>query len=243
MQRIPDNLRRLYVQEDRIRKRTLAYIGTDPALMLNLEVIGQAMTVTDALRRIKTDDPSLMWVQIMGMRIFNGFASALNLMSIGYYQKSAMIIRDLLETSWLIDLFRLDHDEIIAWNTLSEDERTAHFKPWKVRKKLNNLYGTPSIRNELYKTLCELAGHPTPQSGFMLMPEGSGAQHGPFFDGKMLGAMLDETSRVGIQVGDTVSDFFNRPTISLEGWLPVYDQMLIKREEWTKVHYPELPKH
>ena len=69
------------------------------------------MDAVDALRQIKTDDPYLLSVQFMGLRMFNGFASALNLFTSGYYQKSAMIVRDLLETSWLIDLFRLDYNQ------------------------------------------------------------------------------------------------------------------------------------
>ncbi|WP_457299208.1 hypothetical protein [Phyllobacterium sp. P5_D12] len=223
-----------------MRKKTLAYIKDSANGVVNLEVIEQAMDAVDALRRIKTDDPYLQTVQMFGLRIFNGFASSLGLLTTGYYQKSAMIVRDLLETSWLIDLFRLDKTELEAWHKLGDDERRSHFKPWKVRRSLNRLYGTPdSIRDSIYKTFCELAAHPTPQSYKMLTPDLDGARSGPFFNPRAIDVMLFQTSRVGIEVCDTMADFFNRPTFSLENWDTVYSDIIAKRDEWMKVYHPK----
>lgn len=210
--------------------------------MLHLEVIEQAMDAADILRQTPIEDEYIFWVKLMGLRLFNGFASALNLSMTGYYQKSALVVRDLLETSWLIDLFRVNNEELVAWHTLSDAEREKQFKPWRVRKRLSKAYGTESkIRDQLYKDFCELAGHPTRKSAQMILPDEGGARNGPFFREKSLSGILVEMARVALQVSDTIGDFLNRPGYTPENWPAVYNDILIKRQQWMRLHYPGPP--
>ena len=46
-------------------------------------------------------------IQLLGIRLFNGIASALRLITGGYFQTAAMIQRDLLETVFLITYLRV----------------------------------------------------------------------------------------------------------------------------------------
>lgn len=105
MPALPTNLRRLRAQEYLIRKQSLDYIRENHRLLLHLEVIEQAMDVAETFRQFGSSSQSMYWKRLMGLRLFNGFAAALNLTLIGYHQKSALVIRDILDTCWLIDLF------------------------------------------------------------------------------------------------------------------------------------------
>ena len=51
-------------------------------------------------------------IQLLGIRLFNASASALALMLMGYYQNSVTMLRDLLETGFLIDYFAIDRPKI-----------------------------------------------------------------------------------------------------------------------------------
>ena len=100
----------------------------------------------------------------------------------GYSQNSAMILRDILETVFLLDYLEKDRSKIARWRTASDRERRKEFKPVAVREALDKRDGFTSGRREkLYKELCELAGHPTP-SGFAMLRSTGMDDHrcGPF---------------------------------------------------------------
>ena len=105
---IPEALRRLHDHEDVLHKKALDIITGDGRLQLHLCVIEQAMDLADLLRKFRTDDEDLKVVQLLGMRTFNAFGASIKLALSGYGQNSALILRDILETVFLLDLFRRD---------------------------------------------------------------------------------------------------------------------------------------
>ncbi len=104
----PENLGRLHDHEELLRAQAVTVVSENSRLLLHLAVAEQAMDLLDVFRQISTDDEDLKVVQILGLRIFNAIASAIKLMLSGYSQTSTMLLRDILETVFLVGLFRTD---------------------------------------------------------------------------------------------------------------------------------------
>lgn len=204
---LPDNLARLHVGEEFLRAKALKALIND-GLYLNVDVIEATMNMSDAIRQIKSNDEDFKLIQILCMRSFNAFAASLKLCFAGYYQNSAMILRDLLETAFLLDLFRTDRSRIAAWREADKKSRLKEFRPIRVREKLDERDGfIEKKRAAAYDLFSELAGHPTMQGISMLRPQGMDAQIGPFFDQTALQAVLIEAGKIAIQVGEVVEVF------------------------------------
>src|SRR5260370_33391528 len=79
-----------------------------PRLQLHLAVTEAAMGLADMLRQFNTSDENLKVAVMLGMRTFNAFAASIKLALSGYHQNSALILRDVMETVFLLDLFAGD---------------------------------------------------------------------------------------------------------------------------------------
>lgn len=152
-------------------------------------------------------------IQLLGTRLFNGIASSLKLLHSGYYQSSAMHMRDLLETVFLIYYFSKDTSKISEWRSCSDDERKRKFLPVKIREELDRIDGfTTGKRKEAYDLLCRLASHPHPDGFHMLasvQKDGKSTNFGCFFDKSGLVATLSELAKISLQVGNAYTVFFD----------------------------------
>ncbi len=168
------------------------------------------MNVCDMLRQCQTEDENLKVIQMLGMRMFNAFGASLKLALSGYIQNSALILRDILETVFLLDLFSGDHSLIAKWRSADAKILRQHFSPAAVRKTLDNRYGhTTGKREDLYKLFSELAGHPTMKSSWMMRPQRDGdAVIGPFIEKTSLDAVLSEMGRLAVQTGQHLVAFY-----------------------------------
>ena len=149
-------------------------------------------------------------MQVLGMRIFNAFGASLKLALSGYSQNSALIMRDVLETVFLLNLFWGDRALIKGWRFADKKARMKEFSPVKVRESLDARDGfTSKKRAEIYELFSELAGHPNMKSAWMLRPEKDGdAVIGPFVEALTLEAILSEMGRLAVLVGEVLSEFF-----------------------------------
>ena len=59
-------------------------------------------------REWETQDEDDTTLQLLGARLFNSSAASINLLLSGYYQASASLAREVLETSYLVDLLAND---------------------------------------------------------------------------------------------------------------------------------------
>lgn len=208
---LPRNLSRLHSGEEFLRTKALEALADDK-LRLHAEIIEQAMNMADGLRQFETDNEDLKLIQVLGMRTFNAFGSSLKLCLSGYYQNAALILRDVLETVFLIDLFRGDRTLIVKWRNSDKATRLRDFAPVKVRIRLDNRDGFTELkRAKTYEMFSELAGHATMPSFAMLRPIGKDAQIGPFFDPTALEAVLSESGRLAVQVGEQLDAFMPDP--------------------------------
>lgn len=235
---IPDRLEELHAGEEILRQKALNLVTDDDRLTLHLAMVEHTMDICDLLRQFEADDEDLKVVQVFGMRIFSAFGAALKLTLSGYHQNSALILRDVLETVFLLDLFRTDRGTITRWRLADKKGRLTHFKLVKVREALDKRDGNSGKkRAELYELFSELAGHPTMLSAEMLRPtKGGDAVIGPFIEKTSLEAVLGEMGRLAIQVGQHLLAFYQ------VGWDradPVRDAFNVVSARWIETFYGE----
>jgi hypothetical protein len=115
---LPENLESLHGGEEQLRDKAIGVVAGDTRLKLHLVVVERAMDLADILRQFETGDEDLKLAQLLGMRTFNAFGASLKLALSGYSQNSALIMRDVLETVFLLDLFRGDRTLIERWRFL-----------------------------------------------------------------------------------------------------------------------------
>ncbi len=205
-----ENLLRLHKGEELLRQKALNLITSDADLVLHINIVQQTMDMANMLRQFKTEDEDLKVIQIFGMRIFNAFAASIKLVMVGYSQNSALIMRDILETVFLLDMFSTDKSSISTWRLTEDSERNKKFGPPKVRIILDARDGfTQKRRAERYKAFSELASHPTMKSNYLLRHEPDGdAFIGPFIEHKMLKIMLTEMGSLACEASTNLDIFF-----------------------------------
>lgn len=200
---IPTNLLGLHTQEEQLRTIALGWMAEHTDLNDHVAVAEKAMdllhyTIHHAANT--TDDQRA--VLQLGARVFNDIGAAWKLIASGYFQVAAMVQRDVIETTSLVEFFRLKPELLIVWRTGDERTRSDTFKPWKVRKALDDAMGKgPSKRNAIYAKFCKLATHPTFEGLQLLCPNGKDAAVGPYMELKQLRALLEEHAKLSLQAG------------------------------------------
>lgn len=207
---IPEKLMRLHAGEETLRAKATELILSDVRLALHVEITEHTMDLGDRLRQLDSSDENLKVIQVLGMRMFNAFGAALKLALSGYAQNSALIMRDIMETAFLIDLFRGDRILIEQWRSADRKARMKDFSPVRVREALDKRDGfTFKKRAEAYELFSELAGHPTMKSAWMMRPHKDGdAVIGPFMEQTTLEAVLSEMGKLAVQAGELLDAFF-----------------------------------
>ena len=138
---IPNNLTLLHEGEEQLRDKALDFIIGDRRLKLHLAAVEATMNMADILRQFDTSDEDLKVVQLLGMRTFNAFGASLKLALSGYSQNSTLIMRDILETIFLLDLFRSDRTLIARWRFADKKMHKEKFAPVRVREAIDKRDG------------------------------------------------------------------------------------------------------
>lgn len=214
-ERFPANFGLLHSGEEFIRGKSVEAIEASENFLAHARLIERAMDLIDYfVRQHKAADDDALTIQLLGIRLFNGAASAVNLLLAGYYQTSALQQRDMLETAFLLDFFQSDRTLIAKWRGSSSGERRKSFAPVVVRNALDTRDGfTERKRDKAYKLLCELAGHPTYAGFRMLSPQPGGDAHcGPFFEATAFKATYEELTKIVFQGSSTFTRFFKART-------------------------------
>lgn len=232
---IPQNLASLHSAEEQLRQDARSTIAADPRLQLHLAVTEAAMDLADTLRQFISSDEDLKVAVVLGMRTFNAFAASIKLTLSGYHQNGALILRDVMETVFLLDLFAGDRSLIERWRFADKKVQRNEFSPVKVRMALDARDGfTSKKRAEIYEQFSELAGHPNMKSSWMMRPQKDGdAVIGPFMEATSLEAVISEMGRLAVQVGEQLDRFF--PT----DWdIPSRVAFTKLKQNWINSFYP-----
>ena len=181
---LPNKLRTPYDWEEDLRDRTLEVVAADGRFGLHVLVIERAMDLADRCRQIATDDEDVNIPQLPAMRTFTAFCAALKLALSGYGQNCALIMRDILETVFLLDLFCGNCDRLTRCRLAEDKEQRQAFSPIEVRKALDagdGFHGEK--RAAAYRMFSELAAHPRMKSHLMMRPRPNwDAVSGPFIE-------------------------------------------------------------
>lgn len=230
---LPENLRTLHQNEEFLRQKSNEIIRKDADLQLHLQTTEAAMDVADTLRKHPTNDEDLKVKILLGMRVFNAFASATKLTLSGYHQNAALILRDVLETTFLVDYFNRVPAKIKAWRFADEKQIRNEFSPVTIRKALDEMDGFEGQkRAEHYKLFSQLAAHPTMKSSWMMRPEKDGdAMIGPFIGHLSLAAVLGEMGRLAVLSGNTIMLSFPE---NCEDGLLTRQSFNLKAKEWIE---------
>lgn len=187
------------VDETAIEQQHEAAILADPVLQKHVNMINLNLDFIDQLLRayIHRSTDELM-VQRLAVRCFNSGAAALRLARMGYYNQCLSLVRDIMEITLLLDLFKRDPASIKEWITLSPKERNRKFGACHVRMRLEEIdkkgEKTPRSLEQTYKQFCTYGTHASPES-FVLISPNEMTQIGPFPDINRLKAMIEEIVR------------------------------------------------
>ncbi len=185
-----------FVDERRIEAQQDRTIGAAAELLDQVNIINAALhSTSEILRLYSHSNEDELTALRLALRCFNSSAAALRLLRCGYYQPSFSMIRDLIETTFLLDLFAKKPSDLKLWRILSEKKRRQQFAPFKVRKKLDEMSDfEDSKRTQIYQMLSNYAAHPTPE-GFQIISPNNMTKVGPFSDAKLLKAGLGDLSK------------------------------------------------
>ena len=205
MPKIPERLQYLHQAEEELHERTIELVTANEDLTDHLDIMERAMNVLDVLRKQNASgDEDERTVALLGIRVFNSFATAWKLTASGYYQAGTMILRDVLETTNLVNAFLADPALIEQWRKADRKSLLNDFGPATIRRLLDDRQGQgKSRRGEIYAMFCSLGTHPTAEGFALLRPRGLDAHIGPFVDITALRAVLEEVGKLAAQAGST----------------------------------------
>ena len=237
MNTYPEKLEALHGEQLFLRSKSVEAIKADEDLLRHIWLIEQAMDnlylcSMECASTLEGDDGEV--IRPLGMRSFNGCTSSLQLTLSGYYQNAAMIIRDILETVFLLHFFALYPDKILQWRNSEKGARMKEFSPVKIRTALDNEQGfKEKKRQKAYDKLCELASHPT-YTGFQLLAsKNQRPRCGPFFDPAMLKEVMEELVLVAVQAGVNHGVFYKSNTREQEA---ERSKFLDVAEDWSATY-------
>jgi hypothetical protein len=213
----PENFDLLHQGEEFIRARSKEAIQASETLLRHFNMVADSMNLIDYFARSfhhKSEDQLI--VQLLGIRLFNGSASAVRDMLAGYYQNSVMQQRDLLEVSFLLDYFGTNPALIVEWKASTESERNKKFGAFQVRKSLDDRDAfTERKREAHYKLLCNLGAHASYQGFQMLQPVAGGVAHcGPYFAEPALNAAAGELAKIAVCAAGNFTMFFSAESLA-----------------------------
>ena len=212
-------------------------VANDERLALHVQAVENAMNLAESLHnKLLTDDEDASVIRMLGMRTFNAFGASLKLALSGYSQNSVLIMRDILETVFLLDYFSGDPALVRCWRVADDKARRRVFSPAAVRKALDERDGFEGRkREEIYRIFSELAAHPTPKSDRLMRPRMSDdAVIGPFISQTSLDEVLSEIGRLAVQVGEILDGFFPETGEADAHVRKVYAQA---RKRWLATFY------
>jgi hypothetical protein len=189
------NLTALHNLAEQLRASSLATITADAALSDHWNLVAEAMNAIwafthDHVHRSENE----LALQLLGIRLFNAAGASIKLALSGYYQKAFDQLRDVIETSFLVDYLLTNPAEIDEWRRADPKKRMSQFGAARIRSALDKRDGyTSGERKRIYGIFSEYATHAS-YPGVTLITKGPDnmAQVGPFFDEQKLRSWLGE---------------------------------------------------
>ena len=207
----PNNFDVLNEGEQQIRATSRLLIQQSDKLVHHMTMIAEAMTSFNHFAinySIASED--IITIRLIGIRLFNVVSAVVNQSLSGYYQNAALLLRDLLEVSFLINYFTSYPCNISEWRLCSESERSRKFSAFKIRTALDDRDAfTSRKRKAHYELLCSLGAHVSYQGFRLLRPSADlDAICGPFLSEQSLTAIVEEAAKIASAAGMSFNMLF-----------------------------------
>jgi hypothetical protein len=189
-----DNLHSLHRHEEDLRAKSLGVIEKDAALNDHWTMVSEALNVIYAFAHDHAhQNDNELTLQLLGIRLFNAASASVKLAMSGYYQKAFDQVRDILETSFLVDYLTTYPDKIVEWKAADKKTRVSKFGPGFIRNALDKRDGyTSGARKKIYDLISEHASHASYPGFRLVMNAENLGEIGPFFDEVKLKSWLEE---------------------------------------------------
>lgn len=162
-----------------------------------IDLFACAARVTSASQS-EDDTLELSHIQALGVRCRNTVGACSDLMVRGYYQQAAVLVRDLLETSFLLDLFSRAPEHLRPWIELGKEAGKKNYKAVNVRVLLEALDGQKvEARQRLYDIYSTNGTHPNSDGIGLISPKGI-TMVGPFSDRERLIVITYDLTRFAV---------------------------------------------
>lgn len=199
----------LYFEEENIIKKSIEQIINNVSLKDQLDMLEESgKLIITFISNYKANDDKELTYQIIGSRMFNSVVVSFKLLLSGYYQHSASIIRDVLESMYLLDYFSLYPEKVQEWKKCDEKKQKKEFSQVNIRTALDERDKLSNMKRlERYKLLCKIGTHPS-YEGLMLIAPNNNVIAGPFFHADYLKASLEETVQISTEAAIIFIELF-----------------------------------
>ena len=227
---IPENLRRLYDTEEKIRNESILYIAGNPDCAFQLEIMQTALNmIHDISIENKSEDIDENTIRNIGCRLYNTTSVSYKLILAGYYQSALALMRDLLEVSFLLAWFKNDKSKIAQWRTMSRKDRRKNIDPIIYNDLDKNDGATERKRAKYHWLFCEYATHITPKFPKLLMLHEK-IMIGPFFyDAHLKNCLIELAKLLILCTLPFISLFITLP----QDFIKPRMEFLSKIEKWS----------
>ena len=124
----PQNFDLLHQHQEDLRRRTKEAVAGSDTLQRHFAAIEASMTMMERLVTSYTHNgEDELTIHLLGIRLFNSAAGAVQSLTAGYYQNCVMLQRDILEVAFLLDYFHSNPASVAEWRGCDEKERQQKF--------------------------------------------------------------------------------------------------------------------
>lgn len=136
--------------------------------------------------------------QVLGIRVLNSMGAADELILQGFFQPAGIMIRDIVECSYLLDLFSRAREHLPKWIALGQEAGLKEYRPGQVRDLLNAIDAVDrEARQAPYTFYSRYGTHPNSEAVGLIAPEGA-VYIGPFVDETRLIGLTYDLTRFGV---------------------------------------------
>lgn len=164
-----------------------------------IDLLAAAAAVT--IKPVNGDDQAereLVAQQVLGIRVLNSIGAADELILQGFFQPAGVMIRDIVECSYLLDLFSRAPEHLPRWMALGQEAGLRDYKPGQVRDLLNAIDGVDRAPRQVpYAFYSRYGTHPNSEAVGLIAPEGA-VHVGPFVDETRLIGLTYDLTRFGV---------------------------------------------
>jgi hypothetical protein len=187
-----------------IREQMLAWRHADQWQVQCMSFLSDTIDVFKAVAQLQyngQDDAErhrLVIMQTLAIRLLNTIGAADEMLVQGYYQQTAILVRDIMECSFLLDLFSRKPEHLQPWIALGTDAGKKVYSPVAVRLLLEELDGPEAaVRQRLYSFYSSHGTHPNAE-GILFIAPNNAVEIGPFADQHRLTALTGDMARLSV---------------------------------------------